>query len=205
MEKITMLKNIIECTFTRNSDNGILKSDVIGFLNLMHQFIPADTTIFNNIKDSYNNFEDMCNLYKYINEYIKGIANKYNTTSKIELRESFDEYYTDGCRFRIVPKDFDKAYSIITVFFSYEDKEVKIKIDITMDNPENKSSVLDLFISSSRNRTLNITCTDNLSYNDPAISTLVKGNISFNEIYKYMTTLNDYKLSALSLIINTKY
>ena len=166
MEKITMLKNIIERTFTRNSDNGILKSDVIGFLNLMHQFIPADTTIFNNIKDSYNNFEDMCNLYKYINEYIKGIANKYNTTSKIELKESFDEYYTDGCRFRIVPKDFDKAYSIITVFFSYEDKEVKIKIDITMDNPENESSVLDLFISSSRNRTLNITCTDNLSYND---------------------------------------
>ena len=200
-----MLKNIIECTCTRNSDNGILRSDVIGFLNLMHQFIPADTTIFNNIKDSYNNFEDICRLYSYINDYIKEIANKYNKTSKIELRENFDEYYTHGCRFRIVPNDFGKAYSIITVFFSYEDKEVEIKIDVDMDNPEDKSFDLDLFIPSGKNRNLNIICTDDLSYNDPAISTLVKGNISFNEIYKYMTTLNDYKLSTLLVMINTKF
>lgn len=200
-----MLKNIIECTFTRNSNNGILKSDVIGFLNLMHQFIPADTTIFNNIKDSYNTFEEMSELYEYINNYTKDVANRYNTTSKVKLNEKFDDYYANSCGFIIEPKDHDKAYSFVAIAFSYDDKKVKIKIEIYMVNPEIDRSSIDLFIPSGKDRNLSINCTDTSSYNDPSILTLVKGNISFNEIYKYMTTLNDYKLSALSVMINTEY
>lgn len=200
-----MLKNTINCLFTRDSNNGIIKSDVIGFLNLMHQFIPADTTIFNNIKDSYNTFEEMSELYEYINNYIKDVANRYSTTSKVKLNEKFDDYYANSCGFIIEPKDHDKAYSFVAIAFSYDDEKVKIKIEIYMVNPEIDRSSIDLFIPSGKNRNLSISCTDTSSYNDPSILTLIKGNISFNEIYKYMTTLNDYKLSALSVIINTKY
>ena len=203
-----MLKNTINCLFTRNSNDGIIKSDVIGFLNLMHQFIPTDTAIFNNIKDSYNTFKEISELYEYINNYIKDVANRYNTTSKVELYERFDNYYVNSCGFIIEPKDRnDKIYNFVAMAFLYDDKKVKINIVIYMTNPESNTPNIDLFIPSNKYRNLDISCTNTSSYNDPTILTLVKGNISFNEIYKYMTTLNDYKLSNIQTmfsIVDTK-
>lgn len=190
-----MIKNSINCLFTKNSENGITKTDIVGFLNLLHQFVPADTTIFNNIKDLYSDSEEISELYEYINDYIKEVSDKYNKTSDILLELICNS--KSRCGFEIVPKEFpSKSGTSVEASFLYKANKLEIRISVNEINHEINDAQIDLFIPRSKYRSISIDSNNQSSYNNQLIGTLIKGNISFNEIYKYMLTLNDFKLSG---------